>query len=505
MKKILLVTFCVALALCGCSESESMNDDVIAKISVSTDELPFGPDGGRKEVSVTSSGEWRLSGGADWVTPSLVGGKNGETITFAALPNMTGESKTTVFKVFTGNAVASISVTSDPGYYCSPDAGTLNHVLPAQGGNFRVKLNTNIEELEYGIVEEQDWVKFIGRREVFGVTFLDFSVEPTELYKERLTEIVVSGEGFSVPVSVRQSQVEALFVEVSDYQEYDLAERDLVIEVKSSFDYEVTPDKGSEEWITVKTKSPATDEDGDGLKTSTVTIHLDESVYTRLGSFTFRNNGKPVKTITVKQKDPNSKTAAIDDPELRKYLYNLGWIADNSNPSEISGPGFTSDELDVHSEDMFALNVQKVYGLGAFPALTRVRLDNLNVTTVDLTDCKSIEQLGVYNLYMISEVRTGSNLVSTFDLYVPHIFSSSLTISGENLTEIIVGSTDEMVQYEACQFLDVTGCPKLKTLKAKREPYGGGTVVLKTIYMTQAQSETVKVYKSDQTSIVIKD
>jgi surface protein len=51
--------------------------------------------------------------------------------------------------------------------------------------------------------------------------------------------------------------------------------------------------------------------------------------------------------------------------------------------------------------------------------------------------------------------------------------------------------------------LDVSGCPALETLAATRQ-YGSMEGPLRTIYMTQAQSESVTVTKNPSAQIVVK-
>ena len=65
--------------------------------------------------------------------------------------------------------------------------------------------------------------------------------------------------------------------------------------------------------------------------------------------------------------------------------------------------------------------------------------------------------------------------------------------------------------YEKCESLDVSGCPALTTLKAKREAssYNGVQCTMKTIYVSAAQkaaieSGTITAEKSELSSYVVK-
>ena len=57
--------------------------------------------------------------------------------------------------------------------------------------------------------------------------------------------------------------------------------------------------------------------------------------------------------------------------------------------------------------------------------------------------------------------------------------------------------------YDKLATLDVSGCPALETLAATRQ-YGSMEGPLRTIYMTQAQSESVTVTKNPSAQIVVK-
>ena len=86
MKKCILILASAALILFSCTDK---NDNIVVfdSIATSADTLKFGPDGGTLDLNITSSGDWRLSGLCDWVTPSATEGKDGATITFTAKPS----------------------------------------------------------------------------------------------------------------------------------------------------------------------------------------------------------------------------------------------------------------------------------------------------------------------------------------------------------------------------------------------------------------------------------
>ena len=60
MKKIFIAFVAVACALSACSDDDTADDLSRATISIPPDAIPAGPDGTTTQVTVTSSGDWRL-------------------------------------------------------------------------------------------------------------------------------------------------------------------------------------------------------------------------------------------------------------------------------------------------------------------------------------------------------------------------------------------------------------------------------------------------------------
>jgi hypothetical protein len=142
---------------------------------------------------------------------------------------------------------------------------------------------------------------------------------------------------------------------------------------------------------------------------------------------------------------------------------------------------------------------------------------NAEVSSIDVSDSKSLKTVKLQQDYKIREIKTGSSPVTevNFGTYrYDYISSSSVSVSGDNILTIYANSSSRYISYgyDGIEELDVTGCPSLVSLKAKREYsnyWSGTTVSLKTIYVTAAQKAaidagTLAVEKSDQASIVVK-
>lgn len=204
MKKIFIAFVAVACALSACSDDDTADDLSRATISITPDAIPAGPDGTTTQVTVTSSGDWRLAGVCDWVHPSAEAGKSGDVVTFTIDPNTSEESREAAFKFFTGSAVAPLKIVSEAGYSLTL-LSEENMTVEALSTDIQVKLHTNIPELAVAFSDGGgDWVTYVGRNDVFGNTVLKFTVAKNPDYDDRSTVVTVSGMGQSVDIPLTQ-------------------------------------------------------------------------------------------------------------------------------------------------------------------------------------------------------------------------------------------------------------------------------------------------------------
>lgn len=508
MKKYILFLASAAL-LFSCSEKE---DTTIShdSISVSADTLKFGPDGGTMDLKVTSSGDWRLSGLCDWVTPSATEGKDGATIVFTAEPCNGKEAQETSFKVFTGSAVKKIVVTSTPAYVVSLLSDEEVNIV-SDGGSATVKLDTNVPELEYEYSGNgADWISFYQRSDAFGMTMLQFNVSSSKVCKDRESTVTVKGEGRSISVKFIQAQRDSVSV-AEERTVYDLAARDVEFRVKSNIDF----DYSFANWMT-KISDTIGERGEDGLAERVIKVHLDESAASRFHTFEFSKLGKVYAKYTIKQQNPNPILCNISDKTLRTTLNDLGWIIwdESSTECEVLEPGLTGTTLTLAGPSYYnILEVDTIDGLGAFPKLETLDISLCRVSSIDVSDSKSLKLLKMKRITNMQEIKTGDSPVTevNFGTYkYDYLSKSTLTISGNNIENIYMNSTSYYISngYEKLEELDVTGCPALTNLQAKRE-YNGYMCVLKNICLTSAQNDavtagTLAVEKSTLTEIKVK-
>lgn len=510
MKKYILIFASAALILFSCTDKDD-NIVVHDSIATSADTLKFGPDGGVIDLKVTSSGDWRLSGLCDWVTPSVTEGKNGATITFTAEPSDSKEAKESSFKIFTGSAVKKIIATAVPAYVVTlTSEEEVNFV--SDGGSTNVKIDTNIPELQFEYSGDgADWITFGQRSDAFGMTLLQFNVKRSQAFKSRESVVTIKGEGKSATVKFVQAQRDTVFAP-EERTVYDLAARNVEIKVKTNIEF----DYSFADWMTKTGETTGVPGD-DGLTEKTIKVHLAEAAASRFHTFEFSKNGNVYGKYTIKQQNPNPVLCGISDPKLRAALTDLGWIiGDESSPEcEVLEPGLTGTTLSLAGQNYSSLKIDKIDGLGAFPKLETLSLTRCDVSSIDVSDSKSLRTITLQQVYNISDIKTGDSPVTDIDFGTyryDYIESTTLVISGKNISSVKANNSSYYISYyEQLASVDVTGCPALAVLNMKREYSGWGDheCQLKTIYVTAAQKAaidagTLTVEKSDLTSIEVK-
>ena len=509
MKKYILILASAALILFSCTDKDD-NIVVHDSIATSADTLRFGPDGGTMDLKVTSSGDWRLSGHCDWVTPSATEGKDGTSITFTADASDSKEVKVTSFKVFTGTAVKKIIVIAIP--VCVVKITSEKDVsFASDGGSTNVKIDTNIPDLQFEYSGDgADWITFSQRSDVFGMTLLQFNVKRSTFFKSRESVVTIKGEGISACVKFVQAQRDTVIAS-EERTVYDLAERDVEIKVRTNIEF----DYSYANWMTkIGETSGVTREDG--LTEKTIKVHLTEAAASRFHTFEFSKNGTVYGKYTIKQQKPNPVLCNISDPKLRVELTKLGWIIgdESSTECEILESGLTGTMLSLTGQYTSYLEFGKIEGLGAFPKLENLSVTRCAVSSIDVSDSKSLKSIKMHQVNKISNIKTGNSPVTVVDFgdNYDYIESASLVVCGNNINTVKANCSSYYINYyEQLTSVDVTGCPALSVLNMKREYSGwdGVECKLKTIYVTAAQKAaidagTLTVEKSDLTTIKVK-
>ena len=501
----LMIVLSVAFLLWSCSDSnDERSIDDISTISLSTDVLQKDKDGGDATVTVTSSGDWRLSGICDWAHPSATSGKNGDVVTFTIDPNPLGETRVGVFKFFTGSSVTLLKVES--GFTFILDLLTDDNLNLSESANIvKIELDTNIADLNDITFSDggEQWLAFSSRSDFGGKSTFLFNASKNETFKNRSTTITVKSPLVTetVTVNVNQKQTDAIIIEKNMFL-YDLAARTISFDIKANVEYEFSITKGND-WITnPSTSKPQVGDDG--LSTKTFTCQLAEAPDARKGAIRIAQTGNAIsKDITIMQKDENAKLIEIPDYALRTNCENKGFIL------QVEGIQCILLKAGVNATELTnSLNsdIYDLAGIENFPNLTSLNLGYLGVEEMDISGLHKVSSLtwDYYNARDCGVYNFGDNPITHFgvkdmndddDFYYSYSYADNFKFISSKLE-----SLDLRTYYSSRDYvtsIDVSECPALTTLNADRSKY------IKTLYLKTGQ-EIPNLIKNSATTIVYK-
>ncbi len=513
----------------GCSDNMVPDQADTCMISLSDISFTAGPDGQTFEITVTSSGEWRIAGQCEWCTFSSDRGESGESVALTVDQNDSGSERTASFKFFSGSAVQGITVISSPEYYFEFLTDGDGTHYSRDGGQLIVKYRSNISgdpDVAWSDESASSWIVHERSVNAFGVRSMIFRILENDTYRPRSASMTVSGFDQSVEYEISQDQTDAFFLENegNTIETRNLEAHDLTVKMKTNIeDIECTD---SPSWIS--TEGPITGEtDESGLTELTFVLHIEASGGSRTGELVFGKGRDDYAEFVVKQLNPNPTYVTITDPGLREILEDEELIITDDEESgrcEILSAGMSVENIEIDSY-YTKHDIKTISGLGGFPALKSLDIvDCEDLAEIDLSDCSSIENISIsissWSSSCLSSIKLGNNPISSLDLSADPISGSmaseSLSVSGSNLTKLDF-SNDDGDEDDACILLDVTGCPALKELKATRgySEYDWDTwdeilvATLKTILLTQEQKDAydrgeMTIEKSDETEISVR-
>ena len=492
MKRIMLIIICAILTCWGCSEDNAgLVQQPEDKITLSTELLSTNFEGGTKEVVVTSSGDWRLSGTATWVQPSVMEGKSGDAILFTIAPNDTDQNRQTEFKMFTGNAVARLTVICGEGYLLSLESG--NKVsLASDSGEFAVKLATNIpqEELQYTYSDGgKEWIELVKTTDVFGDLLLTFAAMENPNYSDRQSRLTISGHDLSVFVDITQRQSDYLNVIAEQKYEFeDLEAASFEISVEGNIPYEIT----TPEWIAWE-KLPQSR----SLITERIEFNISKSDIPRSGEIVIADVAEQfVFRISVTQLAPEIEMISIPDKNFRLKLQENGWIriVDPESPEVIPIDYETIKKDDWYPNILRVNNadIESIEGVENFPWVTQLNLGNNKLTRIDISGLELVRVVDANGNPDLAEIICGSNKCSIS--HGARFNIQLLTVSGA-ATEINLSGY--YISGDQLKELDVTECPDLVTINGQGRK-------IETVYITAAQEGKISLQNSPDTKFVIR-
>lgn len=489
MKKILLAIACLAAGLYGCSENEPDSKPAPDSIMLSKEWIALDFEGGTEEIVVTASGNWRMSGNATWVHPSITEGKSGDTIIFTVDPNTTDQNLQTEFKIFTGAAVARLKITCGEAYVLSLESDATVSMAQS-GGEFSVELSTNIPQEELSCIFSDNgntWIENAEFTDLFGNLLLTFHVSTNNEYSDRTSKLTISGHDLSVDVSVTQLQQD--FLNVKGEQKFEFENLDATsfsVEVESNIDYKVT----TPEWITYETVETR------ALTTEILKFNVFEGTQTRSGEITIADTDERyVFTIAVIQHEPEQEMITIPDKNMRTRLQSNGWIQIiDENSSEV-----VPIDLDViKATDWYwyifninNANVESIEGIENFPWVTNVNATYNKLKKIDISGLKEVTVVQAGGNADLSEIICGDNNCSI--THNTSFNTTQLTVSG-NVTSLNLSAS--YISGDQLTEIDITQAPNITLIN------GRGRDKLTTIYITKEQEAKVTLQNTSATFVI---
>ena len=530
--KISLI-FAAATALMlsvGCDKNSGSDDRETddSSITLSEESLIAGPEGGAFSVKVTSSEDWRVSGLCDWVELGSESGHSGSELSVKVDPNETADVREATFKVFAGSAVKTLKITSNPALMLELSSAD-SVFVGADATQITVSLVSNMPELETEISDEaKDWISRGETTEAFGKKLITFNIARSNVFKARDGMIRIGASDVSdasaeVPiiVNIRQAQRDTAFVNGGDGRIIkDLAAYDIPVELKSNVDFSYNLPS----WLVEKSKTE-TPAGEDGLKTINIVLHCDAASGSRGATIQFYTRKGYYDTVVygsvyIKQQNPNPVWATIPDPQLRNMLSNAGWIIaeDGSEKAELAGPGIEGTELAIGSTSSWgSVSLSSLAGLEAFPKLATLTLNRVRISDIDLSACTHLTSVTLNACQNFSTVKLGDSPVDNLKLVTgnyDYITVSSVTFSGSQVKNIDLSANSYYLSYEDLESIDVSACPALKSLNAKREAkswYGDPSAApnFKKIFVSADQKAaydagTLTITKFDSVELEVK-
>lgn len=479
----------MACGFTACSDDDNVTDEgASATISISTGEISTGLEGEVVDVTVTSSGDWRLAGVCDWVHPSAESGKSGDVVTFTIDPNDQETMRETVFKFFTGSAIAPLKISSLPGYVLET-VGDSSFKMDAQSGELHIKVHTNITDVEVAFTDGGDkWVSFVGEGNAFGNRVFNFTVAKNEGYDDRKTTIVFSGQSRTLEVPLTQQRILAINVP-KDYYELDLSAQTLSLDVEANVEYEVkTP-----EWIKRKTTTR-------GLETKTLVFDIEASKSTRSGKIYIEGMGMS-KVVSVIQKDPNAQVVEVPDVVFKNWLIKHGWVAMvSADLGVVTEAGLTATELDCRPGGRYDPQISSLKGVENFPNLEKINANQNALREVNISKLKKVREFSCRENYDLELINLGDNPVKeSAPIGDKYSAAKTLTVIGTQIESLDLHVQEGFYQsFDAVTLVDVSGCPALKTLNCVRGD--------KLVTLRLKKGQTIpNLTKSSSTKIVYVD
>ena len=213
-------------------------------ISIEPKELVFNADGGKQEITVTSSDEWKAKGESDWCTLSSDFGNNGDRITIIVDKyDNPKESRIAIFTFECGNKNVALTITQEKKEY-SISIEPTELTFGADGGDQTITVTSSDS---WEVKGESDWCDISATTGKNGdkVTFSADQYTNTEEARTATYTFVCGDKDAELKIE-QEAKVYSISVEPSELS-FIAAGEEKAVTVTSSDEWEFS---SKEDWIT---------------------------------------------------------------------------------------------------------------------------------------------------------------------------------------------------------------------------------------------------------------
>ncbi|MCD7969343.1 MAG: hypothetical protein LUF87_03205 [Alistipes sp.] len=460
-KLFILIASCAVLLACSDDDDNGNPQGQGGSISLSSEAVLFDTDGdvvsGSASVTVTSDDTWSIVGKQDWFTVSSTSGSSGSAVTITPQVNTTGEDREQTLIFVSGSATAELSIRQAATLF---DINTRTWNIPYEARSIWAVVTTDQDVTDYTV--NVSWIT--PENVTKDSPWVIFAVDQNNSDETRTgTIIFAGGTPYENTITVTQAGIPDL--NYSDITSYDTgleADRFTVTFTTNVEEYAYSSDT----WITFEEVSSTTT---DGVYyEKTYRVDLSECEAYRDGSFSI-TDGVNTATVAITQSDPNPELFDIPDATFLSNLLSWGYIRSNG-----SGQYFvTQAGLEVTSLSFASYStIEDLEGIEYLPELTSISHRYGFLKKIDVSKNPKMASLDLY-CNPLEEVNLGDMDIQSLSLEIlssyasmGRVYSTDLKVISSNLETLSIYSTS--TAYDRLETLDVTECPALVNLDARR-------------------------------------
>ena len=278
MKKFLLLLAAVGMIFTACEKDLGDDDQFVPQISISTQSLTFGYNGGEQRVGITANFEYEVTVDASW----LIVVKTEEGLLVSADMHTDTAERTAHISLINDKYDILKYITIDAvqeAFIPKLDIETKTLTFAAEGGAQEVEVTVN---LEYEVSESTDWLSV--KRSNKGIEVITLA---TDVFDERTAKITISSKKYGISKTITVLQ-EELSSDSQNVLFYTSSNGKIVTPNDNSFDENILSNKYEDGQGFIVFDAPITCIGGDAFYdcTSLTSVKIPDSV-TWIGAYAF--------------------------------------------------------------------------------------------------------------------------------------------------------------------------------------------------------------------------